>query len=147
MRKLKPVTPIFLVDTNVFISAIKDPRKRTGTLRLLIHIIGEPSIHIVGNDILLEEMARYAELLKSETAATILYALISKMEIVNVQNKYLKICKNYIKTPNTADILHAATCLQTNATLISNDRHFQQINYQGIINVWTTTKAIQKILK
>lgn len=147
MRKSRSITRIFLLDTNVFISAIKDPRRRTGTLRLILHIIGEPSIGLIGNSLLVEEMARYAELLRSETAATILHALIAKMDLVNIGENYLKICKSYIETPNKVDILHAATCLQRNAVLISNDHHFNKIRDEGIIKVWSTTEAIEKLLE
>ena len=147
MRRSKSVTRIFLLDTNVFISAIKDPQRHTGSLRLILHIIGEPSIGLVGNDLLVEEMARYAELLKSETAATLLHALIAKTEIVKVQENFIKICKSYIETPDKADILHAATCLQTNAVLISNDHHFNRIRDEGIIKVWSNTEAINKLLE
>jgi predicted nucleic acid-binding protein len=146
MKKPKPATQLFLLDTNLFISAIKNPRKQTGTLRLILHIIGEPTINLVGNDLLVEEMIRYAELLTSETAALILHALITKMEIVDIQQNYQNICKAYIETPDKADILHAATCLQTNAVLISNDQHFHKICNEGIIKVWTATEAIKKLL-
>ena len=147
MRRSKSVTQIYLLDTNVFISAIKEPRRQTGTLRLILHIIGEPTIGLVGDDLLVDEMARYAELLGSETAATIVHALISKMEIIDVQENFLKVCKSYIETPYRADILHAATCLQTNAVLISNDHHFNRIRDEGIIKVLSTTEAIKKLLK
>lgn len=147
MRRSKSDTQIFLLDTNVFISAIKEPRRQTETLRLILHIIEEPSIGLVGNDLLVEEMARYSELLKSETAATLLHTLIAKMEIVNVLENYLKICKFYIETPDKADILHAATCLQKNAVLVSNDHHFNRIRDEGIIKVWNTTEALKKLLK
>ena len=60
----------FLLDTNVFISAIKEPEKQTNTLRLIIKIVGDPSVKLVGNYLLAHEMLRYADLLKSETAAT-----------------------------------------------------------------------------
>ena len=147
MRRSKLATLIFLLDTNLFISTIKDPGRQTGTLRLILHIIGEPGKGLVGNDLLVEEMARYAELLRSETAATLLRALIAKIEIVKVQENYQKICKSYIETPDKADILHAATCLQTNAVLISNDHHFNRIRDEGIIKVWSITEAIKKLLK
>ena len=147
MRRSKSITRVFLLDTNVFISAIKEPRRQTGTLSLILHIIEDPRIGLVGNALLAEEMARYAELLNSETAATLLHALIAKMEIIKIQENYLKICKTYIETPDKADILHAATCLQTNATLISNDHHFNRIREEAIIKMWNTTEAIQKLLK
>jgi len=146
MRRSKSIIHIFLLDTNIFISAIKNPRRQTSSLHLILHLIGEPSISLVGNDLLVEEMVRYAELLRSETAATLLYALISKMKIVNIQENYLKICKLYIETPDKADILHAATCLQTNAVLISNDHHFNRIRDEKIIKVWSSREAIDKLL-
>jgi len=147
MRRSKSITHIFLLDTNIFISAIKNPRRQTNSIRLILHIIEEPSISLVGNDLLVEEMVRYAELLRSETAAILLYALIAKMKIVNIQENYLKICKLYIETPNKADILHAATCLQTNAVLISNDHHFDKIRDEKIIKVWGSKEAIDKFIK
>jgi len=147
MRRPRSVTQTSLLDTNVFISAVKDPRRQTGTLRLILKIIGSPRTGLVGNDLLAEEMARYAELLKSETAATLLHALIAKMEIIDARENYLRACKAYIKTPDRADILHAATCLQTNAILISNDHHFNRIREEGIIKVWTTKEAIKRLLK
>ena len=147
MRRSKSITHTFLLDTNIFISAIKNPRRQTNTLRLVLHIIEEPSISLIGNSLLIEEMVRYAELLRSETAAILLYALIAKMKIVNIQENYLKICKLYIETPDKADILHAATCLQTNAVLISNDHHFDRVRNEKIIKVWSSKEAIDKFLK
>jgi len=146
MRSAKLVTLNFLLDNNVFISAIKEPRRQTKTLRLLLCIIGEPSIGLVGNELLVEEMVRYAELLSSETAANLLHALISKMNIVKVQKNYLKICQSYTRTQDKWDILHAATCLQAGAMLVSNDHHFDKIRDEGIIEVWSTARAIRELL-
>jgi predicted nucleic acid-binding protein len=100
----------------------------------------------VADELLLDEMLRYAELLKSQTAATIVEALLSKTSMVRVSRSYRKICKAYIETPDGADILHAGTCLQTGATLITNDHHFDRIRKEGIIKVWTITEAIRMIL-
>jgi len=131
----------------VFIAAVKDPKKQTETLRLLVKIIDDQDITLVGNSLLAEEMLRYAELLKSPTAAMIVGSLLTKTRIVNVSENHRKICKTYLKTPDKADILHAATCLQTNSTLITNDRHFDKIRNEGIIKVWSTNEAIRKLLK
>jgi len=146
MKRSEPDIQTFLLDTNVFISAIKKPEKQTNTLRLIIKIIDDHDLKLVGNYLLAHEMLRYAELLKSETAATLLVALLSKMEIVSVAKNYRKICKAYIKTPYKADIMHAATCLQTGAILITNDRHFDKIRGEGIIEVWNLSKTIKKLL-
>ena len=145
MKRSRPATKTFLLDTNVFISAIKDPRKSTETLRLILKIIEDPSIKLVGNDLLVEEMLRYMELLKSEMAATLLAALFTKMRIIIVQEKYRRICKPYITTPDKADILHAATCLQADATLITNDHHFNRIRDERIISVWSIAEVIGRI--
>ena len=144
MRKQARDTQTFLIDTNVFISAIKRPR-RGGALDLLLKIIGEPAIHIVGNDLLVEEMLRYAQLLRSETTLAMVSALLEKMETIEVKETYRRACKPYISTPDKADILHAATCLQTNSTMITNDRHFKKINDTGIIEVWDITRAIKNL--
>ncbi len=146
MKKSRLAIRTFFLDTNVFIAAIKDPTRQTGTLQLLLKIIGDPGIKLVGDDLLVEEMLRYAELLKSETAAILISALFSKMKLVRVSKNYRKICKTYIRTPDSADVLHAAACLQTGATLITNDRHFDKIKKEGIIEVLRASEAIKKLL-
>ena len=144
-RRSSPITKTFLLDNNVFISAVNDLRKSTETLRLILRLIEDPHVKLVGNDILVEEMLRYMELLKSETATTILAALLNKMEIIVVQEKFRKICKAYVNTPDKADILHAATCLQADAIMIINDHHFDNIRDERIITVWSISEAISKI--
>jgi hypothetical protein len=41
-------------------AAVKNPTRQTDTLRLLLKLIREPGIRLVGNDLLVEEMPRYA---------------------------------------------------------------------------------------
>jgi len=135
-----------LLDSNVFIAAIKNPRKQTTTLRLLVKIVENPDITLVADELLLDEMLRYAELLKSQTAAIIVAALLTKTTMVKVPRNYRKICKTYIETPDRADILHAGTCLQTGAILITNDHHFDRIRKEGIIKVWSIAEAIERLL-
>lgn len=147
MRRSRPSTRTFLLDSNVFIAAIRHPRKQTDTLRLLVKIIGDPEVKLIADELLLEEMKRYAELLKSETAALVLAALISKTELVQVQEKYRTICKTYVDTPNKADVLHAAACLQADSTLITNDKHFDKLREEGIVEVWSISQAIERLTK
>jgi predicted nucleic acid-binding protein len=135
-----------LLDTNVLISAIKYPERWTKTLQLMLKIIVDPNVQLVGNVLLVEEMRRYVERLKSRRAAVLISALLGKTELVKVQERYVKICKAYISTPNKADILHAATCLQTGAILITNDRHFDHIKGEGIIDVLSVSEAIGRLL-
>ena len=134
-----------MLDTNVFVAAVKNPAKETETLRLLTRIIENSRIRLVADELLVEEMLRYAELFKSPTAATIIGAIVGKACLVRVSENYRAICKAYVKTPDKSDILHAAACLQTGAVLITNDRHFKRIGDEGIIKVWSITEAIMNM--
>jgi predicted nucleic acid-binding protein len=146
MRRSKKGTGKYLLDTNVFIAAIKDPKKETKTLQLILEMIEKEDIYLIGDEFLAEEMVRYAEEFKSETASWILSALLEKMELIEVGENFIKICMNYIKTPNKADIIHAAVCLKTDAILITNDTHFNKIRDEGIIKVWWISRGIKKLL-
>lgn len=105
----------------------------------------DPTVRLVTDEFLLEEMARYAELLKSPTTTTLVAALIHKTSLVRVSPKYRAICKIYVKTPEKGDILHAAACLQTNAVLITNDRHFRKIAKERIVEVWSISHAVKTL--
>ena len=146
MTRSDPGTRTLLLDNNVFASAIKDPTRETATLKLILEMIRDKDIGLVGNEFLAEEMARYAEAFRSETASLLLHALISKMDIVDIQERYIAACRSAMGTEDPADVLHAATCLQTGATLITNDRHFDTIRDEGIIEVWSTAEAILRLL-
>jgi len=146
MQKSRGSTQTFLLDTNVFIAAVKDPERQTSTFQLLLKIIKDPSIKLLGNVLLAREMGRYAELFKSKRAAVLISALLAKMELVMVPKSYIKLCKTYIRTPDKADVLHAATCLQTGAVLITNDKHFDRIKREGVIEVLSVSEAIKELL-
>jgi len=146
MRRSGQGTRVFLLDNNVFVAAIKRSGGETATLSLLLRLIQDRGIRLVGNEFLLEEMARYAEVFESEMASSLLYALITKMEGVDVQGKYITICRSYMDTDDLADIVHAATCLQTDAILITNDHHFDPVRDEGIVDVWSIAEAIRELL-
>lgn len=146
MKNSKRSTKAFLLDTNVFIAAVKNPKKETKTLKLILALIERDEIQLVGDEFLAIEMVRYAEKFRSETASAILGALLDKMELIDIGENHIKICKSYIKTPNLADILHAAACLKSEAVLITNDKHFNKIRDEGIIKVWNVSKAIRELL-
>ena len=76
MKRSDPAAATFLLDNNVFVSAIMDPARETATLRLILEMIRNKDIALVGNEFLAEEMARYAESFRSETAALLLHALL-----------------------------------------------------------------------
>ncbi len=134
-----------MLDTNLFVAAVKNPKKETATLRLLMDILRREDIALVGNDLWLEEMLRYAEEFRSETASQLIGALVEKTRFVRVQKNFRTLCRGFITTPDPADILHAATCLQEQAILVTNDRHFDHIRDEGVLEVWDIAKAIRSL--
>ncbi|HUV55528.1 MAG TPA: PIN domain-containing protein [Candidatus Krumholzibacteriaceae bacterium] len=136
-----------MLDNNVFVAAIKSPRKEPGSLRLILEIIRDEDMTLVGNKFLLEEMARYAEVFGSPTAMLLLGALVSKMSVIDVEERYIRICKEFMGTADPVDVVHAATCLQGDAVLVSNDKHFDRIRDEGVITVWDITRAMKIMLR
>lgn len=58
----------------------------------------------------------------------------------------LRACRPFFPENEFADAVHAATCIEAEAILISNDAHFDEIRESGLIEVWKISKAIGKIL-
>ena len=138
-------TRTFLLDTNVFVAAVRDPRRETATPRFLLNVLTRDDVALVGDDLWVEEMVRYAEAFRSETASWLVGALVAKARLVSVDANFRAICRRYVTTPDPADVLHAATCLQERAVLVSNDRHFVRIRREGIVAVWTMSEAIRAL--
>ncbi|MGB8217015.1 MAG: PIN domain-containing protein [Candidatus Methanoperedens sp.] len=132
-----------MVDTNLFIAAIKNPKKETFSLKLLLELVDDATIVLIGNEFLIMEMEKYAQVFESKRGKEILHKLIDKTELVDVDEKFLRLCKSYFPKDELIDIYHAATCLQEGAVLITNDRHFDRINDEKIIEVWSISKAIE----
>lgn len=143
-KKLGKNTRQFLVDTNLFIAAIKNPKKETASLRLLLELINDTTIVLIGNEFLIMEMKKYAQVFESNRGKEILQKLIDKTEAVNVDEKFLFLCKPYFPEDELIDIYHAATCLQESLILITNDKHFDKIKAEEIIEVWSISKAMEE---
>ena len=136
-----------LLDTNVYVAAVKNPLKETETFRLIIHLLKSDQFRLVGSEVLAQELLRYAEEIPSTTAATLTIAMLEKMSIVRVEDRFILACSPYLPPESLADCLHAATCLQTGAILVSNDRHFDAIKEAGLIEVMATSEAIRRWLR
>ncbi|MFZ3167044.1 MAG: PIN domain-containing protein [Candidatus Methanoperedens sp.] len=134
----------FLVDTNLFVAAIKNPKRETASLRLLMELTNDASIVLIGNEFLIMELEKYAQVFESKRGKEILRKLIDKTEVMDVDEKYLRLCKSYFPENQLIDIYHAATCLQESAILITNDRHFDRISNEKIIEVWSISKTIEE---
>ncbi|MBN2149995.1 MAG: PIN domain-containing protein [Candidatus Lokiarchaeota archaeon] len=135
----------FLLDNNVFIAAIKNPLKTSSTLKLIVNCIKDDSIELVGNEYIIEEMQKYQEVYASPSASLLLSMLIAKTKIVATRDESVLKCKPYFPVEEIIDILHAATALQENATIITNDKHFEGIKRKSLVQVWSITDAINKI--
>ncbi|RLF04271.1 MAG: PIN domain nuclease [Thermoprotei archaeon] len=139
-----------MLDTNVLIAAFKSGW--TKTTELLLELLTSPEYELVGNSVLLEEYRRWVlrlsmEDLALQEPATTLYSLLeNRMRIVEPDREHLEACEPYFPESERADLYHAATCLKTGATLITNDRHFDEIRRAKIIEVLRTSETIRRIL-
>ncbi|MGI0080148.1 MAG: PIN domain-containing protein [Nitrososphaerales archaeon] len=146
-------TKRFVVDTNVLVAAIKPFSKpsRSGlegtkSLQLLVHLIEDDGIVLHGNPILLEEYRRFSNELRSKTSELILKQLLSKVRIVPIREEALTLCRVYLPENESADMVHACTCLVSGAVLITNDGDFDKIRHSRIITVWSVAEAIRRML-
>ena len=129
----------FLVDTNLFIAAIK---KSTRSTDLLVYLLTDPEIELIANDVLLGEYSKFA----LKLGALEFFELInSVVAVVNPSKECVMNCKQYFPKNEMADAVHAATCLQYDAVLISNDKHYDKIRNMKIIEVWKISEAIKKL--
>lgn len=129
-----------MVDTNVFISAVKGGW--TKTTDLLLYLLTNPDFEIVANDVLIAEYEKYAERFEAEGFFEFLK---SRVNIVNPSGDEIEVCKQYFPEKELADAVHAATCLKAKAVLITNDRDFEKIKKAGLIRVWSISEAIENL--
>lgn len=74
------------------------------------------------------------------------YRLQQKVEVLELLDDDIARCQPFFPEGQEADVLHAATCLGAGGILISNDKHFERISNAGIVEVWTTSEAIKRII-
>ena len=132
----------FLLDTNVFISATK--RGWTGTTDLVLRLI-EGEEDLIANEALIGEYRKYAKAL-GNNGQMLLDRLLQEAAVFEISEDAVARCIPFFPEGKVADVLHAATCLYASGILISNDRHFKKIRDAKIIEVWTISEAIAKLL-
>ena len=125
---------------------MKGPGRQTDSLRLLTRLVEDDHIELIGNAYLVAEIGKYAEVFPSITAAGLLHAVVGKLTLVAPDPRFTAACLPYFAAPDLPDLLHGATCLQTGALLISNDRHFDRIAKAGVIRRMTLTEAVRALL-
>ena len=130
----------YLLDNNVFIAAVK--RKWTKSTELIYYLLDSP-VELFANDLLIFEYEKYARTLDT-------YELLNYMKKfviqVNPLQEEIDICAPFFPESELSDIVHAATCLCVDAILITNDNHFNRIKESGPIEVWSSTKAIKRLI-
>ncbi|MDD1751298.1 MAG: PIN domain-containing protein [Methanothrix sp.] len=129
-----------MIDTNLFVAAVKSGK--TKSTELLVRLI-EGTWDLVADDILISEYERYA----LKFGANAFFKLVqSRVVVIEQSEEDILLCKSFFPAGSGADAVHAATCLHTGAILISNYAHFDRIKVAGIIEVWSISDAIKKLL-
>jgi predicted nucleic acid-binding protein len=146
VRENVPRISVIFPDTNLFVSAIRGGGRVTDSLRLLVMLVRDEQIHLLGDAPLAAEITKYAEAFPSPPAARLQAALLGRLEILEPKGPYVRACEMFFGPESIADLFHAAVCLQTGATLVSNDRHFDRIAAAGLIHRLTVSEAIRIFL-
>ena len=131
----------FVLDNNLIIAAIKSGWKRSTGLLFTI-LLSDASIFV--NEELLFEYEKY---INKILGVPHLFLLIQRRSIlIDPSIDSLLICRRFLPESEFADAVHAATCFEAGAILISNDAHFDKIRESELIEVWKISEAIGKIL-
>src|SRR3989475_5925031 len=138
-------TPAILLDTNVFVSAIKSVPRVTDSLRLIVHLLAA-DVRLVGNELLAKECLRYAQLLPSPTATALAASILGTLEIIRVEERFVLACAPYFGGRKPKDCVHAATSLQLGAILVSNDHDFDAVDRAGVVRRMTISEAVRQWL-
>ena len=130
----------YLLDNTVFIAAVK--RGCTRSTELVYHLLDGPA-ELFADELLIIEYEKYAEAL----GASDLLNYMKKVVIhLNPTQAEIDACAPFFPERELSDVVHAATCLHLDAVLITNDKHFDRIKEDGLIEVWSNTKAIRRLL-
>ncbi len=130
----------FLIDTNLFVAAIKRGKMRS--TELLLVLLDGPW-ELVADDILVSEYQKYATKFEADAFLKILQR---KVVVIEQSEEDILVCNPFFPLTEGDDIVHAATCLHTRAILISNDAHFKRIKEEELIDVWSISEAIERLL-
>ena len=131
----------FVLDNNLVIASVKSGWTRSTDLLFTI-ILSDAELY--GDLELLNEYEKYIH--KFLGVSPLFVLLRNRITLVDPSIDSLMSCKPYFPESQYADVVHAATCLETAAVMITNDAHFKMINESGLIVVWNISRAIKEIL-
>ena len=143
---MPPPPDVVLLGTNIFVAAIKSLPRVADSFRLIVRFL-DAGTRLVGNEVLAEEYLRVAQVLPSPSAAALAATIVGSMEIVHVEDRFLRACSEFFHKGSAKDCVHAATCLQLGATLVSNDHDFDTIDRAGVIPRMTVSEAIRRWIR
>ena len=131
----------FVLDNNLIISAIKSGWKRSTDL--LFSLLLSDATIFVNKELLFE----YEKYINRILGLPHLFLLIQKRSVlIDPSTDALCVCRPFFPVSEFADIVHAATCLEAEAVLISNDAHFNEVKESALVEVWNISEAIRRIL-
>ena len=131
----------FVLDNNHIIAAIKSGWTRSTDL--LFTMMLSDAMLLVDKELLFE----YEKYIQRILGLHHLFILINNRSyLVDPSNESLLACKPFFPESQYADAVHAATCLEASAILITNDAHFKEIKKSGRIEVWSISETIRRIL-
>lgn len=131
----------FVLDNNLIIAAIKSGWKKSTDLLFTI-LLSDAAIYV--NKELLFEYEKY---INKILGLPHLFLLIQRRStLIDPSMESLLVCRRFFPESEFADAVHAATCFEAKAILISNDAHFDAIKESDLIEVWKISEALAKIL-
>jgi hypothetical protein len=131
----------FVLDNNHIVAAIKSGWTRSTNL-LFTMMLSDATL-LVDKELLFE----YEKYIQRILGLHHLFILINNRSyLVDPSNESLLACKPFFPESQYADAVHAATCLEASAILITNDAHFKEIKKSGRIEVWSISETIRRIL-
>jgi predicted nucleic acid-binding protein len=111
-------------------------------------LILDDTISLIGNSKLATEYRCLGQEFHSETASMVIDQLLEKTTLIEISREGIGVCATYFPDQRQiADIFHAATAFQSRSIVITNDNDFDQLKKSGLIEIWSISDAIRKLLK
>ena len=143
---------VFL-DVCVFVSAAKGSEPCTEVVELSL---GRGEIELVTNWVLVNELMRISTELKAEDEKSyrilkgIVEEFVSRSYTVDPEASTVKMCYERLPEGEFAGAVHAATCVEANAVMVTRDKRLLDLRDTGLIdayNPWEFLEALEEWLE
>jgi len=113
----------------------------------LMKLILDDTIILIGNAKLVAEYRRLGQEFHPGAASMIIEQFLRKTVLIEVGKESIGMCATYFSgRKQSADIFHAATALQSRSIMITNDNDFEQLKKSGLLEIWSISEAIRRLL-